>query len=54
MIEVAHVEVELDGRRHRLRWPSGQTLIDLLLQAGSEAPHSCQARPLSPAVHIEF
>lgn len=36
------MEVDLDGRRHRLCWPRGQTLIDLLLGAGIEAPHSCR------------
>ena len=41
MAEVAHVEVDLDGRRHRLRWPRSQTLIDILLDAGIDAPHSC-------------
>ncbi|MCV7413468.1 ferredoxin [Mycobacterium florentinum] len=92
MAEVAHLEVELDGRGYRLRWPRGQTLIDVLLDAGIDAPHSCregrcgscvatvvagevdmaacqvlgpqdvrdglilacQARPASPALHIEF
>ncbi len=42
MPEVAHVNVELDGRRHRLRWPHGQTLIDALLEAGIDAPFSCR------------
>jgi len=35
MPEIAHVEVELDGQRHRLRWPRSQSLIDTLLDAGS-------------------
>jgi ferredoxin len=38
----AHLVVDLDGRRHRLRWPRGQTLIDMLLDAGIDAPHSCR------------
>jgi 3-ketosteroid 9alpha-monooxygenase subunit B len=42
MSEVAHVEVDLDGERHRLRWPRGQTLVDTLLDAGIEVPHSCR------------
>jgi ferredoxin len=42
MSEVAHVEVHLDGRRHRLCWPRSQTLIDLLLDADIDAPHSCR------------
>ncbi len=92
MPETARLEVELDGNRYRLRWPRSQTLIDLLLDAGIDAPHSCregrcgscvatvvsgevdmtacevlgpedvrdglilacQARPVSPALHIAF
>jgi ferredoxin len=42
MAHVAHVEVELDGQRHRLRWPRSQTLVDLLLDAGVDVPHSCR------------
>jgi ferredoxin len=41
MVEVAHLEVDLNGRRHRLRWPRSQTLVDLLLDAGIDVPHSC-------------
>ncbi|OBJ19492.1 2Fe-2S iron-sulfur cluster-binding protein [Mycobacterium colombiense] len=41
MPEVAHVSVELDGQRHRLRWPHGQTLVETLLDAGIPVPHSC-------------
>ena len=36
------LEVELDGQRHRLRWPRTQTLVDMLLDAGIDAPHSCR------------
>jgi ferredoxin len=42
MPAVAHVEVDLDGRRHRLRWPRGQTLVDVMLDAGIDVPHSCR------------
>ena len=42
MSEAAHVEVELDGHRHRLSWPRSQALIDLLLDSGIDAPHSCR------------
>jgi 3-ketosteroid 9alpha-monooxygenase subunit B len=42
MAECAHLEVDLDGSRHRLRWPRDQTLVDLLLDAGINAPHSCR------------
>ena len=36
------VEVDLDGLRHRLHWPRGQTLVDVLLDAGIDVPHSCR------------
>lgn len=42
MSEVARVEVELDGQRHHLLWPHTQTLVDTLLDAGIDAPHSCR------------
>lgn len=42
MPQVAHVDVELDGQRHRLCWPPGQTLVDTLLEAGIAVPHSCR------------
>jgi ferredoxin len=42
MTEVADVEVHLDGERHRLRWPWSQTLVDTLLDAGIDVPHSCR------------
>lgn len=42
MPETAHVDVELDGQRHRLHWPCGQTLVDTLLDAGIAVPHSCR------------
>ncbi|OBB94841.1 2Fe-2S iron-sulfur cluster binding domain-containing protein [Mycobacterium sp. 852002-40037_SCH5390672] len=42
MPDVAHLEVELDGQRHRLRWPHGQTLVETLLGAGIAVPHSCR------------
>ena len=38
----ASVEVELDGELHRLRWPRGQTLVDTMLEAGINVPHSCR------------
>lgn len=38
----AHVEVDLDGQRHRLCWPNGQTLVETLLEAGIAVPHSCR------------
>jgi 3-ketosteroid 9alpha-monooxygenase subunit B len=42
MAEVTHVAVDVDGQRHRLRWPRGQTLVDMLLEAGIDVPHSCR------------
>jgi ferredoxin len=36
------LEVELDGTRHLLRWPRHLSLIDVLLEAGLDAPHSCR------------
>jgi ferredoxin len=40
--EAARLEVHLDGKRHRLRWPRTQTLVDTLLEAGVNVPHSCR------------
>jgi ferredoxin len=42
MSKVAHVEVNLDGRRYRLRWPRKQSLVDAMLDAGIDVPHSCR------------
>ncbi|MGB6208104.1 2Fe-2S iron-sulfur cluster-binding protein, partial [Mycobacterium sp.] len=42
MQEVAHLEVDLDGQRHCLSWPRGQTLVDILLDAGIDVPHWCR------------
>lgn len=42
MPQVARVDVELDGRRHHLCWPRGQTLVETLLEAGIAVPHSCR------------
>jgi ferredoxin len=42
MSELAHVEVDLDGRVHRLRWPRGKSLVDMLLDEGIDVPHSCR------------
>ncbi|WP_028920845.1 ferredoxin--NADP reductase [Pseudonocardia acaciae] len=36
------VEVELDGQRHRFRWPAGTKLLDLLRERGLDAPFSCR------------
>jgi 3-ketosteroid 9alpha-monooxygenase subunit B len=36
------VVVELDGQTHQLRWPEGTLLLDVLLDAGLDAPYSCR------------
>ena len=35
-------EVELDGERHRVEWPRQSTLVDVMLAAGIDVPHSCR------------
>jgi 3-ketosteroid 9alpha-monooxygenase subunit B len=35
-------DVELDGDRHRVDWPGHSTLVDALLEAGIDVPHSCR------------
>ncbi|MGW0037653.1 2Fe-2S iron-sulfur cluster-binding protein [Gordonia sp. NPDC003376] len=40
--DAATVEVELDGETHELSWPRKRTLIDIMLEAGLDAPYSCQ------------
>ncbi|WP_096287418.1 2Fe-2S iron-sulfur cluster-binding protein [Mycobacterium ahvazicum] len=41
-VQAAIVDVELDGERHRLRWPREQTLVEVMLDAGINVPHSCR------------
>ena len=38
----ARVEVELDGTRHSLRWRRDKSLVDTMLDAGIDVPHSCR------------
>ena len=38
----ATAEVELDGHRHRICWPRQATLVDVMLAAGFDVPHSCR------------
>jgi ferredoxin len=38
----ARVEVDLDGTRHSLRWPRDKSLVDTMLDAGIDVPHSCR------------
>lgn len=41
-LEPAAVEVDLDGEVHRLRWPRWKSLVDTMLDAGIQVPHSCR------------
>jgi ferredoxin len=36
------VHVELDGNRYRVPWPRQSTLVDVMLAAGIDVPHSCR------------
>ncbi|MCV7303601.1 2Fe-2S iron-sulfur cluster binding domain-containing protein [Mycobacterium barrassiae] len=36
------VEIDLDGRVHRVTCPSTRTLVDAMLDAGIDVPHSCR------------
>jgi 3-ketosteroid 9alpha-monooxygenase subunit B len=38
----ARLEVELDGERHSMAWQPGTKLLDLLRDAGLDAPFSCR------------
>ncbi|WP_018255540.1 ferredoxin--NADP reductase [Salinispora mooreana] len=38
----ATLEVELDGQTHRMPWPAGARLLDVLIAAGLNAPFSCR------------
>jgi len=38
----ATVEVGLDGELHRLRWPRDKSLVDTMLDARIDVPHSCR------------
>ncbi|EMR00203.1 ferredoxin--NADP reductase [Paeniglutamicibacter gangotriensis] len=40
--ETATIEVELDGNTSNLAWPPGNKLLDVLLNAGIDAPFSCR------------
>lgn len=39
---VGILEVELDGQRHRLPWPTNARMLDVLLDHGLAAPFSCR------------
>lgn len=38
----AALVIDLDGVQHRLDWPRDKTLVEVLLDAGIEAPFSCR------------
>ena len=38
---MTRADVELDGLRHRICWPRQSTLVDVMLAAGIDVPHSC-------------
>jgi 3-ketosteroid 9alpha-monooxygenase subunit B len=38
----AVAEVTLDGRTHRLPWPAGRRLLDVIIAAGLNPPYSCR------------
>lgn len=38
----AAVTVDLDGTCHQLAWPRDKTLVDMMLDAGIDVPHSCR------------
>jgi ferredoxin len=38
----ATADVALGGRRHHVRWPRQSTLVDVMLAAGIDVPHSCR------------
>lgn len=46
----ATVTVELDGENHEITWPRQQTLLDVLLAKGLEAPYSCKEGACSACV----
>ncbi|MGX9792466.1 2Fe-2S iron-sulfur cluster-binding protein [Mycobacterium sp. MMS18-G62] len=35
-------EVDIDGQRHRVEWPRQSSLVDVLIDAGIDVPHSCR------------
>ncbi|WP_245721988.1 ferredoxin--NADP reductase [Nocardia crassostreae] len=46
----ATATVELDGENHEVTWPRSQTLLDVLLAKGIEAPYSCKEGACSACV----
>jgi 3-ketosteroid 9alpha-monooxygenase subunit B len=50
----ATVEVQLDGEKHKLPWPAGRRLLDVLLEAGLDAPYSCREGRCSACACIKL
>jgi ferredoxin len=42
MTGMSIADVALNGDRHRVPWPRKSTLVDVLLAAGIDVPHSCR------------
>ncbi|MGH3713163.1 MAG: 2Fe-2S iron-sulfur cluster-binding protein [Micromonosporaceae bacterium] len=40
--ETASVDIDLDGQTHQLEWPTNRKLLDVMLDAGLDAPFSCR------------
>jgi 3-ketosteroid 9alpha-monooxygenase subunit B len=40
--DAATAQIDLDGTRHRLRWPRHATLVDTMIAVGIDVPHSCK------------
>ncbi|WIN00412.1 ferredoxin--NADP reductase [Actinoplanes oblitus] len=38
----ATLDVELDGQTHRLPWPAGKRMLDVVIEAGLNPPFSCR------------
>lgn len=38
----ATLEVDLDDETHKLDWPAGQRMLDVMIDAGIDAPYSCR------------
>ncbi len=38
----ATLEVDLDDTKHKLDWPTGQRMLDVMIDAGLDAPYSCR------------
>ena len=38
----AILEVDLDDEKHKLDWPAGRRMLDVMIDAGLDAPYSCR------------